>query len=345
MAENKYLDEHGLATLVDKVRIFRGTRQQWDLLSAAQKKLYSGAELTDDIFPMYMWDSVLSHNVPRIVPKDITSYFADGTIWKRLNGTDGFMLFEDIYVGDYWQMSRPITAPDQDPQYASEVGTQWCTIAGFDSLMCNGVPYPEGNNDVLNPASGKHHMVIVPGQGFTTEKNHFGKKRMNSSASTTGGYYYSEMHLSTLGAVVSSGSTATGATINQQLYAEFGTHLKTTNELLTTAINGSGYNRLGGNSGCSGDWAWFACQAVLMSEIEVAGSIIFSSSGFDTGTAKNQLPIFKDTRAINNDSCHYWLKDVASDTSFSFGGNGGYFDISYANATHRGVRPRFVLGA
>lgn len=46
--ENKYLDEHGLATLADQVRIFRGTRQQWNLLSTAQKKLYSGAELEED---------------------------------------------------------------------------------------------------------------------------------------------------------------------------------------------------------------------------------------------------------------------------------------------------------
>lgn len=48
MAENKYLDEHGLAVLADQVRIFRGTKGQWDLLNAAQKKLYSGAELTED---------------------------------------------------------------------------------------------------------------------------------------------------------------------------------------------------------------------------------------------------------------------------------------------------------
>ena len=38
----------------------------------------------------------LSHNIPRLVPKDITSYITDGTFWKRLAGTDGFALFEDI---------------------------------------------------------------------------------------------------------------------------------------------------------------------------------------------------------------------------------------------------------
>ena len=51
-----------------------------------------------------------SHNIPRLIPKDITSYVTDGTLWKRLAGTDGYALFEDIYVGDYFKMSRPISA-------------------------------------------------------------------------------------------------------------------------------------------------------------------------------------------------------------------------------------------
>ena len=34
--------------------------------------------------------------------KDITEYLTDGTLWKRVNGTDGYELFEDLYVGDYF---------------------------------------------------------------------------------------------------------------------------------------------------------------------------------------------------------------------------------------------------
>ena len=29
------------------------------------------------------------HNIPRLVPKDITAYITDGTFWKRLAGTNG----------------------------------------------------------------------------------------------------------------------------------------------------------------------------------------------------------------------------------------------------------------
>ena len=286
-----------------------------------------------------------SHNVCRKEPKNITKYYSDGTLWQRLNGTNGFSLFEDIYVGDYFEMSRAITAPNQDSQYQT-TGTKWVTIAGIDTLMGNGDSFPAGDNDALNPASGKHHLVMIPGKGFDgSEVNHFGRKRMNSSNSTTGCYKSCEMRTSTLGSVASSGSTASGATINQQLYAEFGTHLKTTRELISNTLNSSGYGRFGSASGCSSSWEWSSEQAILMSEIEVYGSVVWSSSGFDTGTAKNKLPVFNDTRAMNNRSSYYWLKDVASAAYFCYvssSGNATYYDASYANIY---VRPRFVIAA
>ena len=58
-----------------------------------------------------------SHNIPRLIPKDITRYIADGTLWKRLAGTNGYALFEDIYVGDYFKMSRAISAYGRTGQY------------------------------------------------------------------------------------------------------------------------------------------------------------------------------------------------------------------------------------
>ena len=154
------------------------------------------------------------------------------------------------------------------------------------------------------------------------------------------------MRTSTIGAVVSQVSTASGATINKQLYAEFGSHLKTTRELISNAINTTGYNRLGAASGCSNGWEWSSEQAILMSEVEVYGSTVWSSSGYDTGTACKQLPLFLfSKKAINNRGSYYWLKDVASAANFcrvSYNGNAGSGDASYANLN---VRPRFVIAA
>ena len=278
------------------------------------------------------------HNIPRKTPKDITSYVTDGTIWKRLNGTDGFELYEDLYAGDYFQMSRAITAPNQDSQYAT-TGSDWVTIAGIDTRMGDG----DGGDSVA--VINYHHLVMVPGKGFGGTQ-HFGRKRMNSSNDTTGGYVASEMHTATIGAVASSGSTASGATINQQLYAEFGSHLKTTRELLTNTLNATGYNKFGTNSGCSSNWAWTSCQAVLMSEVECYGSTVWSSAGYDTGNACDQLPLFRHNKeARNNRSGYYWLKDIASAANFcrcDHNGDAACYHASYAAAY---VRPRFILAA
>lgn len=278
------------------------------------------------------------HNVPRwvngVLGKDITTYYNDGTLWQRLAGTNGFRPLEDLYAGDYFQMSRAISAPDQDSQYAT-TGSQWVTIAGINTLR--------GNGD--NISMDYNHLVMVPGKG-ETGSFHFGRKRMNSTNTTAGGYVASEMHTATLGDVVSTGSTAAGATINQQLYAEFGSHLKTTRELLTNAMGASLNNRFGSAGGASSGWAWISCQAVLMSEVEVYGSTVWSSSGYDTGTACKQLPLFTfSKKAINNRSSWYWLKDIASSAYFCNVSSVGLADYNGASYAHFYVRPRFVLGA
>ena len=263
--------------------------------------------------------------------KDITSYYTDGTLWSRIAGTNGFRPYEDLYLGDYFKMSRAISAYEQTQQHQT-TGSQYVTIAGFDCMRKN------GDSDSMN----FNHITCVPGQ-FRSGTFHFGKSRMNPTHTTVGGYVGSEMY-TTIGEVATEGSTEATATINQQLYAEFGSHLKTSKEFLSNAINASGYNRFGTNSGCSNNWAWCSCQAVLMSEVEVYGATVWSSSGFDTGIACMQLPLFaKDKACINNRSAYYWLKDVATASSFclvSYSGNADCTDAGYAD---RFVRPRFNL--
>lgn len=272
-----------------------------------------------------------SHNIPRNIPKDLTSYITDGTFYKRLNGTDGFELFEDIYVGDYIKMSRAITCPDSTD---GTVGSQYVTIAGLDTMMYNGEDGKYVNY---------HHAVMVPGQGFGGTQ-HFGRHAMNATNTTEGGYVASAMDQSVLGAVVSEGYTESGATINQQLYAEFGSHLKTTDELLSTSINTTGTNRFGTANGCSNNCAWSMRQAVLMSEVEVYGTTVWSSSGYDTGNAKMQLPLFAHSRsAMNNRSSWYWLKDAASSVHFCLCNGYGVAGCNGAAGTGLGVRPRFIL--
>lgn len=274
------------------------------------------------------------HNIPRIVPKDITSYYNDGSLWKRLEGTGGYSLFEDLFVGDYFKMSRPISAPNPVADYQL-TGSQYVTIASLGGLA--------GNGD--NTSASDKWAVMVPGMGFGGTQ-HFGRSRMNPTNTTEGGYKGSEMNTTVIGEVATAGSTAAGATINQQLFAEFGSHLKTTREFITNSINAAGTNRLGSTTGCSNSWEWLSMQAVLMSEVEVYGSCVFSSSGYDTGTANHQFELFTFSKnAINSRSAWHFLKDIASATNFCYCGGSGNADSCNASDARSSVRPRFVIGA
>lgn len=289
---------------------------------------FSGLELTIDNIIRAI------HRFPRFVPKDISSYLADGTLWKRIAGTDGFSPFDDIYVGDYIHMSRAISAYERTGQY-QETGSEYVTVADIDGA------WGRGDTDLIN----YHHAIMVPGKGLdATEKQHFGRSRMNSGDSTENGYAGCEMNTTTIGAVASSGSTSSTATINQQLYAEFGAHLKTVRELVSNSIYSSGYNRLGSATGCSNSWDWVSVQAILMSEAEVYGTTVWSSSGYDTGTAVRQLALFQHSEvARNNRSGYYWLKDVASAAYFCSAYGRGIAAYNLASYASSYVRPRFII--
>ena len=268
------------------------------------------------------------YNIPRVTPKDITSYWTDGTLWNRIAGSSGFKPYDDIHVGDYIDMGRTVTCPES---YNGTVGSQYITVASCGGFYCNGdtgITYP--------------HIIMVPGKGFGGTQ-HFGRHAMHASTPHPG-YVSSDMNQSVLGPVVTEGSIATGATINQQLYYIFGSHLKTIRSLFATSISSSLYNRFGSAGGASSEWGWQSVQTRLMSEIEVYGSIAWSSSGYDTGDANHQFELFRFSKsAVNNGSAYYWLKDAASSSGFCDCRSNGFSD--YYNATHGSVcvRPCFVL--
>lgn len=268
------------------------------------------------------------YNIPRVTPKDITSYWTDGTLWNRIAGSSGFKPYEDIHVGDYIDMGRTVTCPDS---YNGTVGSQYVTVAS-----CGGF-YGNGDSGITYP-----HIIMVPGKGFGGTQ-HFGRHAMHASTPHPG-YVSSDMNQSVLGPVVTEGSITTGATINQQLYYIFGSHLKTIKSLLATAMSSSLYNRFGSAGGASSGWGWQSVQTRLMSEIEVYGSIAWSSSGYDTGDANHQFELFRFSKsAVNNRSAYYWLKDAASSSRFCNCDSDGDSNYSAATDGNRYVRPCFVL--
>ena len=106
-------------------------------------------------------------------------------------------------------------------------------------------------------------------------------------------------------------------------------------KLLTNAVNVNGYNRFGNNEGCSSSWEWVSDQYIsALSEVQVYGSTIWSSSGYDTGEACRQLEVFKKyshTEIFRNE--YPWLRDIVSVTYASYAGYDGiaaYDTVSYS---------------
>ena len=301
-------------------------------LKAQTQTIVDNAE--NDVVNVYQADLsalrtlVEFYNIPRVTPKDITPYWTDGTLWNRIAGSSGFKPYEDIHVGDYIDMGRTVTCPDS---YDSTVGSQYVTVAS-----CGGF-YGNGDSGITYP-----HLIMVPGKGFGGTQ-HFGRHAMHASTPHPG-YVSSDMNQSVLGPVVTEGSIATEATINQQLYYIFGSHLKTIKSLLATAMSSSLYNRFGSAGGASSGWGWQSVQTRLMSEIEVYGSTVWSSSGYDTGDANHQFELFRFSKsAVNNRNAYCWLKDAASSSDFCYCSDSGH---SYCYTAPSGlfyVRPCFVL--
>lgn len=225
--------------------------------------------------------------------------------------------FRDLFIGDYFDItiSTEFTT--------SEVVR--CVLAHFDYYWnCGDTPFRQ------------HHAVIVPQNAFSATA------KMNETNTTEGGY-----HASTIITTLDKYATA----INQQIHC-----VLTHKDLLTNATNATTPSMGGaGIAGASSGWAWYNTTLCLMSEIQVYGSKVWSSSGYDTGCVNRQLALFKhDPTALvckaggtgNAEASNriwWWLRDVASASYFcnvNNGGNSNYDSASFAS----GVRPLFCIG-
>lgn len=97
-------------------------------------------------------------------------------------------------------------------------------------------------------------------------------------------------------------------------------HVYSHKKLFGNAINQSGYNRYGTNSGCTSGWEWVDDVYIsALTEAQVYGGDHWSSSGFDTGEADTLLPVFaeyKHTEIFGNEQP--WLRNVATNTAACF---------------------------
>ena len=104
-------------------------------------------------------------------------------------------------------------------------------------------------------------------------------------------------------------------------------------KLLSTAVNTTGYNRFGSASGCSSSWEWESnCYISALSEVQVYGAAVWSSSGHDTGEACRQLDVFQKYSHTEIFGGEYpWLRDVVSASIAAIAGYYGSADNSPAS--------------
>lgn len=176
------------------------------------------------------------------------------------------------------------------------------------------------NNAVIKD---RHWGVIV-----NTKKTH----AWNSSGKTTGGYSASELDAYLQDEVLTN--------VKSDLTALFGddwsNHLIANNKLLSNAVDETHYNRFGTASGAASSWTWFNGRYIVApSEIEIYGSIAWSSSGYDTGEACHPLQAFQRFRfnELLGDT-YPWLRDVASASDACHVGSHGNAAHSAASNTY-----------
>lgn len=229
---------------------------------------------------------------------------------------DGAAAHNCIYRGK--NLGTSVTAE----QYAAISSGKFTDLYIGDYWVIKGVTYRIAAFDYYYNCGDtnftKHHVVIVPDTSLY-------KAQMNTSNVTTGGYTGSAMYKSNL------------AQAKTTIKAAFGSaHVLTKRELLTNAVNGN----------TPSGWAWFDSDVELMNEVQVYGSVAWGAhdgNGYNVASGDGQFPLFMFDRTKLHNREDYWLRDVASATSFSRVYRGGLANTNNASNS-LGVRPAFCIG-
>lgn len=165
-----------------------------------------------------------------------------------------------------------------------------------------------------------HHLVIVPASTLYTAA-------MNDTNTTAGGYTGSKMYTEGLAQAKTAFNNA------------FGDMVLSHREYLINAVT----------DGHASAGAWFDSTVDLMNEIMVYGCMIRAQANgptmiTTTTNSKQQLALYRlNTNALDRRES-FWLRDVASATSFALVYRYSYAGSSNASSSSVGVRPVAAIG-
>jgi len=283
----------------------------------------------DKLLPDALRTNGISHNAI-FRGKDLTKVYTIAQMSAMIQaGT-----FDDLFIGDYFDVTISTSYT------ASEVVR--CIYAGFDTYMNNG-----------DTALSGHHAAMVTKNCFTATAG------MNST-NTTGVSQNTENPVGVSAEAAKQKGAYYGSDMNQivlpvyaaALQTALSNHIVTRRALLSDKIGADLQSNAGaGFTGASSNWAWYDTKLSLLSEMQVYGGNVLSSSFYDTGCANQQLPLFAldPTAKVcgvggtgSGGRQWYWLKNVASAAGFAaVAGSGNSNYDSASDGT--GVRPLFVI--
>ena len=179
-------------------------------------------------------------------------------------------------------------------------------IAGLNPMKGRSTPYRVNQNHV--------GLIVIP---HTTQAWNASGNTYTGAGGRGAGYKNSDLH------------AYLKETILPMCQSDLGSaNLLAHHKLLSSDVNTSGINRFGNAGGCSSSWGWEEnCYISALSEVQVYGGTVWSSSGFDTGEACRQLDVFQKyshTEIFGGENP--WLRDVVSASNAAAAGDAGYAD-------------------
>lgn len=191
------------------------------------------------------------------------------------------------------------------------IGGRTYVIAGLNVMKGSSTPYRVSQNHV--------GLIVIP---HTTQAWNVSGNTYEGAGGRGAGYKNSDLHYYLKNTLLPLVEGDLGAS---SLIAH--------SKLLSSAVNTTGYNRFGSASGCASSWDWeHDCKISALSEVQVYGATVWSSSGYDTGEACRQLDVFRKYNHTEIFGGEYpWLRDVVSASLAAIATSHGLADINTAS--------------
>ena len=252
---------------------------------------------------------------------DLTAYWDSGHMSTNIQAGN----FVGMHIGDYITKTFSTAAKTYTDKAgdsktiaaATYSNVKWL-LAGFDvHLHC-------GSTETT-----AHHVVMIPSSTLMRNVS------MNPTNSTEGGYTGSDMWTQIIPMWATAIQNAFGSA-----------HVLTHYDYLTKSISATAQSAAGGGFvGASNNWESKAIICNLPNEPMIYGGPVFGSSGYDVGTFPRILPLYALKANHLDDRSWFWLRAVASASTFCYayyGGNADYTGAS-TSGSNGGLRPYFLL--